>query len=602
MMPSMTQKLLFFAVFASVALFAVNARMTTAQPPQERFPARGVGASEETLHSTFATYWEWKLTTQPELATRFGRPEFNDRWRDLSKRGRDRVRERRKEFLQQMVYIASGNLTGADRLSASLLQWELRNDLDMEAYRNLVSGVSQQGGQHSDVLSVIDQMPARTIRDYENIVARLNAVPVLVDQYLALLREQIAARTTQPQIVVDLVVEQVAAQRKMPVGQTPLLAAFQRFPREIGAADQKRLLSAATTAYEQKFVPAWTRLETFLRETYRRSARAGIAVTTLPGGRALYEAAVRFHTTTSMTPEEIHRLGLSEVARIEQEMEKVARADGFTGPVTAYETSLGNRPGMRFTSQQEMLDYARDILARVQPAMPRLFKRLPKMPVNIRPIPPDREASTASNYEAGTTDGARPAWFNMNTYRPQDQFKYDIEALVLHEAVPGHHLQTALAREIENLPEFQRAFSTTAFGEGWALYAESLGAELGGVVYRDPPSRMGQLANEQFRAVRLVVDTGMHAMGWSRDRAREYFKLHVPAQSLAEIDRYIAWPGQALAYKVGQLKIQDLRQRAQKAMGPKFDVREFHDAVLRNGRLPLDLLEEQVNAYVKGTP
>ena len=599
MMPSMRQKLLFFAVFASFALFAVNAGVTTAQQAQERFPARGVGASEETLHSTFAAYWEWKLTTQPELATRFGRPEFNDRWRDLSKRGRDRVRERRKEFLQQMVYIASGNLTGADRLSASLFQWELRNDLEMEAYRNLVSGVSQQGGQHSDVLSVIDQMPARTIRDYENIVARLNAVPVLVDQYLALLREQIAARTTQPQIVVDLVVEQVAAQRKMPVGQTPLLAAFQRFPREIGANDQKRLLSAATAAYEQKFVPAWTRLEIFLRETYRRSARAGIAVTTLPGGRALYEAAVRFHTTTSMTPEEIHRLGLSEVARIEQEMEKVARADGFTGPVTAYETALGNRPGMRFTSQQEMLDYARDILARVQPAMPKLFKRLPKMPVNIRPIPPDREASTASNYEAGTTDGARPAWFNMNTYRPQDQFKYDIEALVLHEAVPGHHLQTALAREIENLPEFQRAFSTTAFGEGWALYAESLGAELGGVVYRDPPSRMGQLANEQFRAVRLVVDTGMHAMGWSRDRAREYFKLHVPAQSLAEIDRYIAWPGQALAYKVGQLKIQELRQRAQKAMGPKFDVREFHDVVLRNGRLPLDLLEEQVNDYIR---
>jgi uncharacterized protein (DUF885 family) len=447
---------------------------------------------------------------------------------------------------------------------------------------------------------VIDQMPARTSRDYENIVARLNAVPALVDQYVALLREQIAARTTQPQIVVDLVLEQVAAQRQMPAGQTPVLAAFQRFPKEIAPADQKRLLNAATTAYEQKFVPAWTRLETFLRGTYRRSARPAIAVTSLPGGRALYEAAVRFHTTTSMTPEDIHRLGLNEVARIEQEMGKIARADGFTGPATAYETSLGNRSGMRFTSQQEMLDYARDILARVQPAMPKLFKRLPKMPVNIRPIPPDREASTASNYEAGTTDGTRPAWFNMNTYRPQEQFKYDIEALVLHEAVPGHHLQTALAREIENLPEFQRAFSTTAFGEGWALYAESLGAELGGVVYRDPPSRMGQLANEQFRAVRLVVDTGMHAMGWSRDRAREYFTLHVPAQSLAEIDRYIAWPGQALAYKVGQLKIQELRQRAQKAMGPKFDVRDFHDVVLRNGRLPLDLLDEQVNAYISG--
>lgn len=595
----MALKVIVFAFLAFFALFAVNARVTTAQQTQERFPARGVGASEESLHSTFGTYWEWKVATQPELATRFGRPEFNDRWRDLSARGRERVRERRKEFLQEMTYIASGNLTDADRLSASLLQWELRNDLEMATYRDLVSGVNQLGGQHSEVFTVIDQMPARTVRDYENIIARLNAVPTLVDQYVALLREQIAARLTQPQIVVDLVLEQVAAQRRMSAAETPLLGAFQRLPKEIGSADQKRLLSAATTAYEQKFVPAWTRLETFLRGTYRRSARASIAMTSLPRGRALYEAAVRFHTTTSMKPEEIHRLGLSEVARIEQEMETVARADGFTGPVRAYETSLGNRPGMRFTSQQEMLDYARNILARVQPTMPTLFKRLPKMPVNIRPIPPDREASTASNYEAGTTDGTRPAWFNMNTYRPQEQFKYDIEALVLHEAVPGHHLQTALAREIEGLPQFQRAFSTTAFGEGWALYAESLGSELGGVVYRDPPSRMGQLANEQFRAVRLVVDTGMHAMGWSRDRAREYFKLHVPAQSLAEIDRYIAWPGQALAYKVGQLKIQELRRRAEKELGAKFDVRDFHDVVLRNGRLPLDLLEQQVDEYIR---
>ena len=245
-----------------------------------------------------------------------------------------------------------------------------------------------------------------------------------------------------------------------------------------------------------------------------------------------------------------------------------------------------------------MLSYARDILARVQPTLPKLFKRLPKMQVNIRPIPPDREASTASNYEAGTTDGTRPAWFNMNTYRPQQQFKYDIEALVLHEAVPGHHLQTAIAREAENLPQFRRVFTTTAFGEGWGLYAESLGMELG-TVYRDAPSRFGQLANEQFRAVRLVVDTGMHAMGWSRERARTYFKQHVPAQSLAEIDRYIAWPGQALAYKIGQLKIRELRQRAQKELGPKFDVRDFHDVVLRNGRLPLDLLEEQVADYIK---
>jgi prolyl oligopeptidase len=588
----------FFSIFAAFAVLAVSDARSTAQVREERFPARGVGASEETLHALFGTYWDWRLATQPELATRVGRIEFNDRWRDVSKQGRDRVRERRKEFLQAIEYINTGNLSPSDRLSANLLQWELRNSMEMERYQDLVSTVSQQSGLHTNVFSTIDQMPARTARDYENILARLNALPTYVDQYLALMREQIDTRTLQPRIVVDLVLEQLAAQGRMTAANTPVLAAFRRFPADLSPADQKRLLTAATAAYETKFVPSWKRLESFLRGTYRPRARANIGVTSVPRGRALYDSAVGFHTTTRMKAEEVHRLGLSEVARIEREMEQVARSDGFKGTVAEYEAQLGNRPGMRFTSQSEMIDFAREILARVQPSMPKLFRRLPKMAVNIRPIPSDREASTASNYEAGTADGSRPAWFNMNTYKPETQFRYDIEALVLHEAVPGHHLQTAIAREVEDLPEFQRVFSTTAFAEGWALYAESLGLELG-TVYRDPPSRFGQLANEQFRAVRLVVDTGMHVMGWSRERARTYFTQHVPAQSLAEIDRYIAWPGQALAYKVGQLKFRELRQRAQQEMGSRFDVRDFHDVVLRNGRLPLDLLEGQVNEYIR---
>jgi uncharacterized protein (DUF885 family) len=597
----MKQRLLVpVALIALVAGVAATRRIVAQQVHEPTFPAPAVGASIESLRSLFGTYWEWRLATSPELATRVGRADFNDRWSDRSKRGRDHARERRKEFLQELTYITTGNLTASDRLSAHVLQWELKNALEMEEYNNFVSTVSQQGGFHGDVFSVIDQMPARTVRDYENIIARLNGIPVLVDQTLALMREQIAARLTQPQIVIDLTVDQVAAQGRMTAAETPLLAAFRRFPANLPAAEQKRLLSTATMAYEQKFVPSWKRMETFLRGTYRQSARPKIAVTSVPRGRAVYDAAVRYHTTTSMTAEEIHRLGLSEVARIEREMEKVAHSDGFTGTAAEYEKSLGSRPGMRFTSQQELLDFARDVLARVQPSLPRLFRKLPQMPVNIRPIPPDREASTASNYESGTTDGSRPAWFNMNTYRPQEQFKYDIEALVLHEAVPGHHLQTAIAREGESLPDFRRVFTTTAFGEGWALYAESLGSELG-TVYRDAPSRFGQLANEQFRAVRLVVDTGMHAMGWSRERARDYFRQHVPAQSIAEIDRYIAWPGQALAYKIGQLMIRELRDRAQKELGPKFDVRGFHDVVLRNGRLPLDLLQEQVNEYITTT-
>jgi uncharacterized protein (DUF885 family) len=571
--------------------------LVSAQATPGTFPAPAVGASTTALRALFDSYWEWRLGQEPELATQVGRDEHNSRWRDWSRAARDRAREARQEFLQQLLYVGSGNLTPDDRLSAHLLEWELKSQLDTETYSNLTQRLSQQGGAHTQVFTVIGQMPARHARDYENIIARLNVLPAYADQTIDLLREQLAAGIVQPTIVVDLVLEQMAAQHQRSASESPLLAAFAQFPPTIAAADQRRLRERATSAYEQQFVPSWRRLEAFLRDTYRPKARPSIALTSLPEGRALYDVAVKFHTTTAMTAEQIHQLGLQEVARIEREMEQIARADGFTGPATEYEQQLGKRPGMRFSSREEMIDYARGTLKRVEPALARLFKRLPRMPVGVRPIPPDREAATASNYEVGTTDGTRPAWFNMNTYRPEEQVKYRTEALVLHETVPGHHLQSALAKEVEGLPEFRRAFTTTAFAEGWALYAESLGPELG-TVYRDPSTRFGKLASEQFRAVRLVVDTGMHAMGWSRERAREYFTLHAPGQSIAEIDRYIALPGQALAYKVGELKIKELRQRAEKALGARFDIREFHDVVLRNGRLPLDLLEGQVEAYL----
>jgi prolyl oligopeptidase len=314
-------------------------------------------------------------------------------------------------------------------------------------------------------------------------------------------------------------------------------------------------------------------------------------------GATAYARLIKHYTTMNASPEQVHQTGLREVDRIEQEMQGIARDYGFTGSLSAFERELAGRPGMHFESQDEMLAYASDVLAALQPTMSKLFLHVPRAVVGIRPIPADREASQASNYVAGTADGSRQAWFNMNTYRPRDQVKYTVEALVLHETIPGHHLQVGLARELDGVPQFQRAFSASAFAEGWGLYAESLGTSLG-VVYRDPPTRFGRLESERFRAVRLVVDTGLHAMGWSRDRAREYFAAHAPSQSLAEVDRYIARPGQALGYKLGQLKIVELRDRAQKALGPRFDLRAFHDVVLRSGTIPLDLLEEQVDAYI----
>jgi uncharacterized protein (DUF885 family) len=582
-------------VCAVIALATVPL-VLSGQQGEQTFPAPAVGVSSAGLRQTLANYWQWRLAESPELATRVGRIEHNDRWRDWSKAARARARVVREEFLQQVLYVGVGNLTTSEHLSVNLLEYELRTALEVEPYVNLVERVSQSDGLHNEVFVVVDQMPARTVRDYENIIARLRALPTYIDQSIELLREQLAVGRAQPASVVNLMLDQVVAQGSASADESPLLASFRTFPAGIGSDDQDRLRRDARSAYEQAFAPSWKRLATFLRDDYLKGARPQVGLGTMPDGARAYASLIRNYTTTRMATSDIHQLGLTEVARIESDMASVIRAAGFTGTVAEFEQRLGSDPAMRFSTQDEMLRYARDVLARVEPQIPRLFRRTPRMTVGVRPIPADREASTASNYTAGTADGSRPGWFNMNTYKPTEQSRYTVEALVLHETVPGHHLQVGLSRELEGLPEFRTMFRASAFSEGWALYAESLGPELG--VYREPATRFGQLASERFRAVRLVVDTGLHAMGWSRDRAREYFQQHAPAQSLAEVDRYIARPGQALAYKLGELEFKKLRKKAEGALGARFDVRDFHDAVLRNGALPLDLLEPRVDAYI----
>jgi uncharacterized protein (DUF885 family) len=551
------------------------------------------GPSQLGLEELFSEYWGWRLAEFPELATQMGRNINNDRWTDMSKAARDKRRAAREEFLQKTLYFAPGTLNEPQKLSAALLEYRLRTILEAEPYLDVVETVSQQAGFHNDVFETIAAMPTRTVADYENIVARLRKLPTLVDQHIELLREEIGQGLTQPPVVVNLMLDQIRAQVKPAAADSPLLDAFKRFPSTVGDADRRRLTHEATDAYTTAFQPAWRKAEAFLHDTYLPKARPSTAFTSLPHGKEGYDILVHNFTTTRMTAGQIHQLGVQEVARIEGAMAAVARQAGFTGTVAEFEQQLRSRPGATFTSKDEMLTYARDVAMRVEPELPRLFKRLPRIPFGVRPIPDDREASTASNYSRGTPDGSRPGWFNMNTYRPQEQVKYKIEALVLHETVPGHHLQIATQLELTDLPDFRRAYTASAFTEGWGLYAESLGPELGSV-YRDPATKFGQLASERFRAVRLVLDTGLHALGWSREQALDYFRQHVPSESPAEVDRYIAWPGQALAYKLGELKIKELRRRAERELGPRFDVREFHDAVLRNGVLPLDLLETQV--------
>lgn len=580
-----------WAWLAAVLAVSVAVPLQAGQGP-ERF----VGPSSQALLQLFEDYWGWRLSVEPELATAVGVNDYNDRWRDWSAAGRARDRAAREEFLQKAMYLSPGTLSPAHLFKAYLLEYDLRSWLAAEPYLNAIEPLSPLTGAHNAVFEVIDQMPAATPRDYEHILARLTALPTYIDQHIALMRERMAAGLAQPAVVVDIVLDQVRAQAATPASASPLLAAFRAFPSLIPAAQQESLRARAADAYDTQFVPSWLRLAAFLDATYRAGARPDVGLGSARGGREAYDVLVRTFTTTRLTAEQVHAIGLAEVARIEAEMLAIAVSAGAE-TIAVYERRLKADPAMRFADQAEMLSYARDVLGRLQPVLPRLFAHVPRTAVGVRAIPPDQEANMASNYVSGTPDGARQGWFNMNTYQPREQVRYPIEALVLHEAVPGHHLQRGLALEMTDLPQFQKVMSATAFTEGWALYAESLGSELG-VVYREPATRFGRLASERFRAVRLVVDTGLHAFGWSRDRARAYMTEHAPDASLAEVDRYIAWPGQALAYKSGELKIRELRRKAEQALGPAFDPRDFHDVVLRNGSIPLDMLEEEVTGWL----
>lgn len=547
----------------------------------------------------FSEFFEDFLRLNPEAATALGRSDYDDRWTDWSAAGRQGRAELAETYLTRLKAMPLDGLEERDRISAQVLRTGLERELT--THRLGLDGllrVSQLFGAHTIVFQTIDQMPARTVKDYENIIARINAVPAYVDQTIGLFDSAEAAGLAQPKVVADLVIQQLSVQVQQTPDHSPLLAAFEHIPASIPKDEQERLRRQAAAAYEHSFLPAWRKLLGYMTDTYLKKVRAATGLNSVRGGERLYAFQVRVMTTTDMTPREIHQLGLKEVARIEASMRAIARETGFSGTVLEFEAKLAADPAQHFHSKEEMLVYCRNIAMLMEPELPRLFKLLPRTPIGVRAIPADREAATASHYTPGTPDVTRPGYFNLQAYQPEKQVKYDKMALVLHEAIPGHHLQISLQQETRDLPDFRklRAFSNSAYTEGWALYGESLGEEVG--VGTDPYTRFGRLASERFRAVRLVVDTGLHAMGWTREQAVQYFHEHAPESGLDEIDRYIAWPGQALAYKIGQLKIHELRTMAEQRLGTKFDVRNFHDLILRNGVMPLDLLEQFVTAHV----
>ena len=550
----------------------------------------------QSIDEFFKDTFEQMLRFTPELATAYGRHEYDDRWSEWSSDARARRREFFESRLARLKRFPRAELSPGNRLTARLVQYDFQTRLDAMDLEDYLLRVGQQYGFHNRIYAVIDRMPARSIHDYENIIARLRAVPLYIDQNISLLNQAIERKIMQSQTVTLRVTQQLAAQIAQDAEHTALLDAFRRMPANIPQAEQQRLHAEASEAYEKQFLPAWRKLHQFMSATYAQHVRTADSLTSIPGGREAYAILVRRLTTSDMSPEAIHDLGEKEVKRIESEMQQLVAETGFKGTLAEFQEEMKTSPAQHFRSKEEMLVYCRNIAKIIEPQLPGQFRHIPVLLYGVRPIPADREAATASNAQAPSPDFTVAGWFNLNTYEPQKQVKYDKESLVLHEAVPGHIFQITLAESQAGLPDIRKFYSNSAFTEGWALYAESLGSQLG--LYRDPYGRYGQLASERFRAVRLVVDTGIHNNGWTREQAVEYFSRHAPEQSLAEVDRYISWPGQALAYKLGQIAIRELRTKAEQTLGAKFDIREFHDAVLSDGTLPLELLRDVVNEYI----
>lgn len=564
-----------------------------------RYSAR---PDSERLQELFRAEWDYRMGEYPEEATFAGHPGGNDRWTDLSL---DAIKRRKRELhapLRVLLSINRENLNGEQRLSYDLLRYNYESAVEGSRFPSEYLQVTQMDGVQQTLVRVLDAMPKFTLRDARDFVARLNSFGALVDQTIALLEKGIAEGVTTPKIALGYVLRQIDNLLARGPEDSPVIEPWKDFSPALPEKEMAELRHAAGEALRTAVIPALRRLRTFIAGKYMPGARETIAMRDLPGGAEWYDFAVRSLTTTRLSPREIHEIGLSEVSRIHLEMEKVIRDSGFEGSCEEFLEYLRTDSRFCYDRKEDLLAGYRNICKKADPELIKIFGTLPRQPYGIKPIPEyAAKSQPAAFYEPGSTKAGRPGYFLVNTSQLKSRPQWEMESLALHEAVPGHHLQIALADEIENAPEFRRRAFYGAFIEGWALYAESLGYEMG--FYRDVHSRFGQLTSEMWRAVRLVVDTGIHAMGWSRRQAIDYFYENAASSkhnAVVEVDRYIVLPAQALTYKIGQLKIRGLREWAARELGDRFDLRSFHDETLRHGSIPLDILESLIKEWVAG--
>jgi uncharacterized protein (DUF885 family) len=557
--------------------------------------------------------WKRWMEEYPEVATQVGYPGQDARWTDDSPAGIERRKRHLAESINTLKQFHRDALPEREKLNfdlyAQLLeesQEGLQYGDDPFPFRSVVPGnlwmpINQMEGIQQGAPDALTTSPHRSVVDYEIILERMQALPTAVDEKIALMQEGLKRGYTPPKITLRDVPKQIADLIPAEPLKSALLQAFTEFPAGMPEGDRKRLTARAESIYTASLVPAFQKLHDYFAATYLPACRETIAAMALPSGVAGYNFHVRWQTTTTLTPAQIHEIGLAEVKRIRSEMDQVIASTAFKGSFHDFTEFLRTDPRFYYDKPEDLVNGYRVIAKEIDPELAHEVGKLPRLTYGVCPIPDFKAPSqTTAYYQQGAPEVGRPGCYFVNTYNLHARPKWEMEALTLHEAVPGHHLQIALAQEMEDVPDFRKQVGYSAYVEGWALYSESLGEEVG--LLKDPYSKFGQLTYEMWRAVRLVVDTGMHSMGWTRDQSIQFFKDNTGKTDqdiTVEVDRYIVWPGQALAYKLGQLQIRKLRTEAEEKLGAKFDVRKFHDAVLENGALPLNVLQNKVEQAIE---
>jgi uncharacterized protein (DUF885 family) len=571
---------LFFLVGFAVSVFAQDLK-----PAADRLTAQ---------NAVFDEQYESDLRSFPERATAFGDYRYNDKLADDSLAAIAQRHRTDEVFLTQLEAIPTTGFSDQDELSHNLLIRVLQQriaDFDLKEYE---MPINQQNGIHTGLADLPLSVPLDSVKHYEDYIARLHQIPRVLSQTTEVLR----AGMKDKLMPVRFLLEKLPVQCQGIIDADPFLLPTKKYPAEISLEDQKRLTQQIADTIQNDVIPAYKTFAAFLRTEYAPEGRTTLAITSLPDGEKRYQNDIYARTTTRMTPDEIHQLGLREMERIQDEMTVIARKEGFAD-LASFRASLKTNPKYIPTSSEQILNDFRHYIAQMEPRLPELFTLLPKSPVTVEAIPAFQSAA-ATHYVTGTPDGKRPGRVVVATSDFADRSLIDDEATAYHEGIPGHHLQLSVQQQLKGLPKFRlHGLNFTAYTEGWALYAEQLGKEVG--FYQDPVSDYGRLTSELFRAVRLVVDTGIHSKGWTRDQVVEFFRksgaIDEPTIQ-SETDRYIAWPAQALSYKLGQLKFRELRERAQNELGPKFDIRRFHDEMLDGGTLPLDLLDARTDKWI----